>query len=251
METDLILNIAINIVKYYNIFINLQKNGTKYMYSNERCLIFDESGNLGADGRYFVISCIDTMNAKSLHNIMKRKLKQAGDKFPELKTLHAHEIKAKDAYPCVKYHILESILSKDVTISYIVVDLHYTEERLLKDKNILYNFAAKILISKLITTSDEGKTVNILFDNKTTKIASKNSLREYIIADIVYEKGLDININFEYKDSDAGDAFIIQAADYVANGLYANYEYNNDIYKNLLKEKIKVVQYFPYKKFGT
>lgn len=73
------MNIAINIVKYYNIFINLQKNGTKYMYSNERCLIFDESGNLGADGRYFVISCIDTMNAKSLHNIMKRKLKQAGD----------------------------------------------------------------------------------------------------------------------------------------------------------------------------
>lgn len=54
-ETDLILNIAINIVKYYSILTNLQKNGTKYMYSNERCLIFDESGNLGADGRYFVI----------------------------------------------------------------------------------------------------------------------------------------------------------------------------------------------------
>ena len=52
------------------------------MYDNERCLIFDESGNLGVLGRYFVISCIDTMNAKSLHNIMKRKLKQAGDKFP-------------------------------------------------------------------------------------------------------------------------------------------------------------------------
>ena len=122
--------------------------------------------------------------------------------------------------------------------------LHYTEGRLLKDKNILYNFAAKILISKLITQNDEGKTVNILFDNKTTKIASKNSLREYIIADIVYEKGLDVNINFEYKDSDAGDAFIIQAADYVANGLYANYEYNNNIYKNLVKEKINVVQYY-------
>lgn len=214
------------------------------MYDNERCLIFDESGNLGVSGRYFVISCIDTMNAKALHNIMKRKLKQAGDKFPELKTLHTHEIKAKDAYPCVKYHILESILSKEVTISYIA------EERLLKDKNILYNFASKILISKLITKADEGKTVNILFDNKTTKIASKNSLREYIIAHIVYEEGLDVNINFEYKDSDAGDAFIIQAADYVANGLYANYEYNNGIYENLIRKKVNVVQHFPYKNFG-
>lgn len=220
------------------------------MYDNERCLIFDESGNLGVSGRYFVISCIDTMNAKSLHNIMKRKLKQASDKFPELKTLHAHEIKAKDAYPCVKYHILESILSKDVTISYVVVDLRYIEERLLKDKNILYNFASKILISRLITKADEGKTVNVLFDNKTTKIASKNSLREYIIAHIVYEEGLDVNINFEYKDSDAGDAFIIQAADYVANGLYANYEYNNETYENLIRKKVNVVQHFPYKNFG-
>lgn len=220
------------------------------MYSNERCLVFDEFGNLGVSGRYFVIACIDTKNAKSVHNIMKRKLKQAGDKFPELKTLHAHEIKAKDAYPCVKYHLLECISSKDISISYIVVDLQHTEERLLKDKNILYNFAAKILISRLITEKDSGTTINIIFDNKTTKIASKNSLREYIIAHLVYEEGLDVNINFEYKDSDAGDAFIIQAADYVANALYSKYEFSNDIYSNILEPKVKERQHFPYKNFG-
>ena len=61
---------------------------------------------------------------------------------------------------------------------------------------------------------------------------------------------MDVNINFEYKDSDAGDAFIIQAADYVANGLYANYEYNNDIYENIIIKKINIVLHFPYKNFG-
>lgn len=220
------------------------------MYNNERCLIFDESGNLGVSGRYFVISCIDTKNAKALHNTMKRKLKQACDKFPELKTLHAHEVKANEAYPCVKYHLLECIVSKDISISYIVVDLQHTEERLLRDKNILYNFASKILIARLITKEDEGTTVNVIFDNKTTKIASKNSLREYIIAYLVYEEGLDVNINFEYKDSDAGDAFIIQAADYVANALYSKYEFDNDIYSSLLCAKINQKQHFPYKNFG-
>ncbi len=220
------------------------------MYENERCLIFDESGNLGSSGRYFVISCIDTKNAKALHNIMKRKLKQAGDKFPELKTLHAHEIKAKDAYPCVKYHLLECIVTKDVTISYIVVDLYHAEKRLLNDKNIMYNFASKILISRLITKADEGTKVNIIFDNKTTKVASKNSLREYIIANIVYEEGLDVEINFEYKDSDAGDAFIIQAADYVANALYNKFEYDNNMYSDIIEPVIKEKQFFPYKTFG-
>ena len=177
-------------------------------------------------------------------------MKQAGEKFPELKTLHAHEIKAKDAYPCVKYHLLECIVSKEITVSYIVVDLKHVEPRLLNDKNIMYNFASKILISRLITKSDEGTTINILFDNKTTKIASKNSLREYIIAHIVYEEGLDVNINFEYKDSDAGDAFIIQAADYVANALYNKFEYSNSMYSDIITPVLNEVQNFPYKNFG-
>ena len=47
------------------------------MYLGERCLIFDESGNLGSKGRYFVIACIDTTNAKELHNIIKRKIKKS------------------------------------------------------------------------------------------------------------------------------------------------------------------------------
>lgn len=165
--------------------------------------------------------------------------------------MHANEIKAKDAYPCVKYHLLECIASKDVTVSYIVIDLNHIESRLLKDKNILYNFASKILISRLITEKDTGTKINILFDNKTTKIASKNSLREYIIAYIVYEENLDVEINFEYKDSDAKDAFIIQAADYVANALYSKYEYKKDIYANLFSHKINITQHFPYKTFGT
>ena len=64
------------------------------MYKNERCIIFDESGNLGSSGRYFVIACIDTKEAKSLHNIMKRKLGLAKNKFPQL-NIHANEIKPK------------------------------------------------------------------------------------------------------------------------------------------------------------
>jgi hypothetical protein len=220
------------------------------MYSNQRCLIFDESGNLGVSGRYFIIACIDTKNAKSLHNIMKRKLKVAKTKFQELGSLHAHEIKAKDAYPCIKYHLLECITSKELSISYIVVDLQHTEKRLLKDKNIMYNFASKILISKLITKKDEGSTINIIFDNKTSKISSKDSLKDYIIANLIYEQGLDVTIHFEYKDSDAKDAFIVQASDYVANALYGKYEYGDDVYSKLLDDKLNIVQHFPYKEFG-
>lgn len=220
------------------------------MYNNERCLIFDESGNLGSSGRYFVIACIDTKNTKELHNIMKRKLGKAKELFPELAVLHAHEIKAKDAYPCVKYHLLECVASKNLSVSYIVLDLKHIKALLLEDKNVLYNFASKLLISRLVKKDDEGSTVNILFDNKTTKITSKNSLKDYIRIYLLYEEGLDLKINFEYKDSDAGDAYVIQAADYVANAIYNYYEYDNKEFSSLLSDRLNVVVKFPYKNFG-
>ena len=77
--------------------------GEIVMYAGERCIIFDESGNLGKSGRYFVIACIDTSECKSLHNIMKRKLKIADDIFPGMKKGHAYEIKAVEKFPYDKF----------------------------------------------------------------------------------------------------------------------------------------------------
>ena len=220
------------------------------MYTGERCIIFDESGNLGKSGRYFVIACIDTNECKSLHNIMKRKLKIADTMYPEMKNGHAHEIKAVDAYPAVKYHILECISSKNLSISYIVVDLNHVKPKLLEDKNIIYNYVMKILLDRMITSRDRGTKINILCDNKTTKIASKNSFEDYIKIHFNFEKDYDIDLNVKYLDSDAGNAFIIQAADYVANAIYTFYEYGNNMYSDVIRTKFDIIERFPYEKFG-
>ena len=219
------------------------------MYKDERCLIFDESGNLGLDGRYFVIACIDTKMSKSLHNVMKNKLRQAKKLFSEL-TKHAHEVKANEAYPCVKYHILESIASKDLSISYIVADLRHTDENLLRDKNIMYNYLMKLLISKLVDENDRNKRLNIICDKKTTKVASTNSFSDYIKLYLNYECEYNIDLNVLYLDSDAGDAYIVQAADYVANAIYTQYEYDNTVYSNCIQNKIRVRNQFPRGQFG-
>lgn len=214
------------------------------MSKDERCLIIDESGNLGRQGRYFVIACIDTTNRKALHNIMRRKLGVAKTMFPNM-VAHSNEVKACDAYPAVKYHILECISSKEVKISYIVADLNNVKPKLLVDKNILYNFLLGLLLEDLITRADNGKTINIICDKKTTKIASGNSFDEYIKLKFIYKKNLDIDINVTYLDSDAKDAFIVQAADYVANAIYTHYEYSNSLYYNVIEKTITVRERFP------
>ena len=220
-------------------------------YKNERCLIFDESGNLGSVGRYFVIACIDTHDYKSLHNIMKKKLGVAKQLFQELACLHSNEIKAKDAYPCIKHHILETIASKDLSISYIVADLNHIKPSLLDDKNILYNYLMKILIDHLVSSKDNNTTINIICDNHTTKIASGNSFKEYIKLHLLYEKNYDLKLNIVYLDSDAKNAYPVQAADYIANALYGYYEYNDSVYFKLFKNKINHPLKFPLNKFGV
>lgn len=222
----------------------------KPLKKGERYLIFDESGNLGSSGRYFVIACIDTTDWKALHNIMHKKLGLAKEMFPALSLLHSNEVKAKDAYPCIKYHILECIANKDLCISYIVADLNHVKPSLLKDKNILYNYLMRLLIERLVTKKDTGTTINIICDKHTTKVASGNSFSDYIKLFLLYEKELDVHLNIKDMDSNDKNAYIVQAADYVANALYGYYEYGDGIYYNCFKHKLCVDIPFPWKLFG-
>lgn len=181
---------------------------------------------------------------------MHKKLGIAKKIFPELAAIHSNEIKAKDAYPSIKHHILECVATKDLSISYIIADLHHVKPSLLVDKNILYNYLMKLLIERLISTDDNGTVLNIICDNHTTKVSSANSFSDYIKLYLLYEKDYDIQINVQYLDSDAKNAYIVQAADYVANALYGYYEYNNPIYFDCFSSKINKKLLFPWKNFG-
>lgn len=222
------------------------------VYKDERCLIMDESGNLGCSGRYFVIACIDTTSYKALHNIMHSKIGLARKEFPSCVKAHTHELKANDAYPCVKYYILEHIVNKDIKISYIVLDKLWADPALMRDKNIMYNYLCKVLFTRLISKEDSKTRINILYDIHTVKITSKDSFSDYIKTVFNYDFRYDIDFNIKALDSDSSDGYVIQAADYVANAIYARYEdSNNSLYFDLIKHKMAVQEQFPYKKFGT
>ena len=108
----------------------------------------------------------------------------------------------------------------------------------------------KLLIERLVTENDSGKTIHIICDNHTTKVTSKNSFSEYIKLCLLYDKGFDIELDIQLLDSDANNAYIVQAADYVANSLYSHYEYENSLYTSLLTGKYKVQMLFPWQFFG-
>lgn len=212
------------------------------MYKNERCIIIDESGNLGAKGRFFVIACIDTYNAKSIHNIMKKKIKLYGN--------NTLEIKASQSIPTIKKDVLNSLLNRDFTVSFIVADLNNTFENLKKDKNRLYNFLLKILLDKIITIKDKNTKINVLLDSHSIKVKSGNSFTDYINLVFNYDYNFNMDFNIRYINSNSYDGFVIQAIDFIANAIYVKYEYKVNTYYDIIKDKINVIQEFPYKNFN-
>lgn len=213
----------------------------------EYYMYFDESGNLGNGGKYFVIACVLTKNPKLLHNTMKKTLLYIKKNYKNAK-FNSNELKANVANKEIKEIIINNICKKDVSVSYIVAQKKYIQDNLKDDKNCLYNFLLKILLQNYNKQFRNSK-VSLILDNKTIKVKSINSFKDYINIYWNYEKKLNIYIKVEYKDSKAKDAYNIQAADYIANAIFTRYEYNNSYYYNLLKHKRGVVERFPRDKF--
>lgn len=216
-----------------------------------KCLhiFLDESGNLGVSGRYFVIAAAYTEDYTKAHRFMKNRIKKAKDKFPRM-MCSTHEVKAKDAYPMVMHKILSDLVNIDIQISYIVIDLQHIEERLLNDNNLLYNYATKLLITPIVK-NEKYEKINILSDNHTNKVGSVNSLPDYLKTTMLYELGVLSDIKFTFLNSDACNAYVIQIADYVANAIYSKYEYQNCLYYDVFRRKIKHHIRFPFQRFGT
>ena len=83
-------------------------------------------------------------------------------------------------------------------------------------------------------------------DNHSTKTKSINSLCDYIKIKAFTQWNYRYNLDIRYVDSK--DSKTIQAADVVANAIYAKYIYGKDHFYNMLtiSESIK----FPQNKFG-
>ncbi len=210
-------------------------------------LNFDESGNLGKDGRYFTIACVEATDVKPLKNVMKRAILKVKKEFP--KYVSHREIKAVDANPIVKDYFLRKIVSKNIKIRYVVADLHNTKKELIEDENLLYNFMLQFLIKPAARMRDLTQLI-INIDKRTIKVESENSFEHYIKLKLIYELNLEIDVKVNYYESH--NSYAIQAADFVANTVNAYYEHNNNHhYYEIIKGKVCQRELFPWRTFGN
>lgn len=197
----------------------------------------DESGDLGQKGsRYFVIAAISPSNKKRLDNIVKRHCAANG----------IVEIKAYNLTFPTKEALLKKISSvHDYSVSYVVADKNHIDPLLFSDKNVLYNYIYQWVVEPIAKASTES--INIITDNHSTRVGSRNSLGDYVKAKAYFDWKVSNPISLQYLDSKSCRA--IQVADLIANTVFSKYMQNKNHLYSILKIKDSIK--FPSGKFGT
>lgn len=191
---------------------------------------------MGKKGRYFVIAALMPENPKRIRNFMRRFCVSNG----------LREVKASKLSVPEKQEIFNKLCGEqDYAIAYVVADkLNIKNERVFKDKNILYNYLFSFLAHSIVQGNKED--ITILLDNHSTKVKSVNSLQDYIKIKAYTQWGYTRSLAIHYVDSK--ESKMIQAADLVANAIYAKYTYGRSNPFNMLTIRNSIV--FPFKTFG-
>lgn len=185
-------------------------------------IFVDESGDLGMNEGYFIIAMLIAYDHKRIKNLTKNfcaKNNQA--------EIHACEL------TFVQKQDLINKLTKqaDYNVSYIVVDkMMISKKELFKNNNLLFNYLFSFLVKDIFKANTDD--IYFYLDNRTQKVASSNSLRDYIKIKALTEWGFTKNVVIEYYDSKLCKA--VQMADLVANSIRRKYVHQKDDFYNKL-----------------
>ncbi len=195
----------------------------------------DESGNLGQNEEYFIIAFIIAHDSTRIKNIIKKFC--GHHSLPEV---HASDLN----FPQKQFLVNSLTKQQDYSVSYIIADkMMVTEKRLFDNNNLLFNYLFSFLVKDVIRANTDD--IHFYLDNRTQKVTSANSLREYIKIKAYTEWGFDKEIVLEYCDSKLCKT--IQMVDLVANCIYRKYHWGNDDFYSRFNI-IKSIK-FPYVNF--
>lgn len=210
-------------------------------------VFIDESGNLGRGGRFFVLAAIVFLTRQSAKKAsryvrkMQKRLGAKGSPLAELKSCRMSFVE--------RQMLLNGLMaSGDIEFYYLVVEK--ARVSLLRNgypQNLIYNYFTKLLVDDIFTA--HGNKTQITLDERTTKIKSANSLRDYLLIDAYanFNKKRD---EIEILQADSRMVNNLQLADLIAGTVYQAYTRHQRHFLDLMRCKIRSANEFPEKDFS-
>jgi hypothetical protein len=201
-------------------------------------IFLDESGDLGFDftkrktSKFFVITCLFTENKHPIEKIVRKTHSELKKKYKrKMGILHA--VKEK---PVIRQRLLKRLSEKDCAIMTIYLNKKRVYTSLQNEKAVLYNYVANILLERIYKKKivPLEKTIELIASRRETNKFLNENFKNYLNAQVKNKHKSILNIKIKSPAEEKS----LQAVDFVSWAIFRKYEYGDDSYYNLIKNKI-------------
>jgi len=200
-------------------------------------IFLDESGDLGFDfkkkktTKYFVITVLFARNKRPIEKCVKNVHRGLRKKYKKIGILHAYIEE-----PVIKRRFLKLLSEKDCVIMTIYLNKKRVYTKLQEEKSVLYNYVANILLDRIYSKKliPINKKVELIASRRETNKFLNQNFKNYLNNQITnrHKINVEVVIKTPYEEKS------LQAVDFASWAIFRKYEYGDDSYYNLIKNKI-------------
>lgn len=201
-------------------------------------LFMDESGCLGFDfskkkaSSYFVVTCLFVLSKRPLEKIVKKIYRSLQ------KETHKHSgvLHCSKEKPITRQRLFKLLNEKECFIMTIYLNKRKVYTHLQDEKHILYNYVTNILLDRIFSKRIVSTIDNIMLiasKRETNKFLNEN-FSGYLNRQVSNMHG----VKFKVEIRTPAEEKSLQVADFVSWAIFRKYEYKDDSYYNLIKDKI-------------
>jgi hypothetical protein len=195
-------------------------------------LYLDESGDLGfstGSSSHFIIGFLATDSEVAL----KRRIKRVKERFglpPDV------EAKAADSDFNLRRAMLQAVQASGAEVHVITVYKAHVHKRLRENTNILYNYAASLLLLPLLKAKSLD-AATLVVDQRIIRVpGGRLPFDDYIRTELWGTHGTYTDLRIHHVDS--RQSYGLQAADFVTNALFRARERGDWSLWNLIRDGV-------------
>ena len=201
-------------------------------------IFLDESGDLGFNfkkkktSKVFTITCLFVENKRSIEKIIRKTHSELKKKYKRRFGI-LHAVKEK---PITRQRLLKRLSEKDCAIMTIYLNKKRVYTKLQNEKQVLYNYVVNILLDRIYTKKllPLSKTILLIASRRETNKFINQDFKNYLNNQIVNRHKVNVRVVIKTPYEEKS----LQAADFTSWAIFRKYEYGDDSYYNLIKNKI-------------
>jgi len=132
--------------------------------------------------------------------------------------------------------MLNKLAQKDLKIMTVYLNKEKVYTKLHKEKDVLYNFVTNILLDRICTKKliPKKEKICLVASRKETNKFLNENFKNYLTDQVKSNHKLDIEVEIKTPHEEKS----LQAVDFLSWSIFRKYEYDDESYYEIIKEKI-------------